>query len=102
MSTLYNIIKRPVITEKTTQSPEGTYVFEVDLNANKHVIREAVEKLFGVKVESVNTTILAGKRKRFGRTVGKRSNRKKAIVKLADGQAIEFFGNAAEVEEVTE
>lgn len=102
MSTLYNIIKRPVITEKTTQSQDGTYVFEVDLNANKYVIREAVEKLFGVKVTSVNTMIVAGKRKRFGRTFGKRSNRKKAIVQLAEGQAIEFFGNAAEVEEVTE
>lgn len=102
MSTLYDIIKRPVITEKTTAAPAGTYVFEVTMDANKHVIREAVEKLFGVKVTSVNTMVLAGKRKRFGRTTGKRSNRKKAVVTLADGHTIDFFAGAAVGEEVTE
>jgi len=91
-----DLIKRPVISERTTDLMEqGKYVFEVDKRANKTEIRLAVEKLFGVKVEQVNTLRTAPKRKRVGRHVGYTQERKKAIVKLtADSKSIEIFGEA--------
>lgn len=87
-----DIIIRPLITEKTTiLMGEGKYVFQVAKAANKIQIAKAVAEIFKVKVVSVNTINVEGKKKRMGRFVGKRSDYKKAIVKLAAGQSIEFF-----------
>ncbi len=85
-------IKRPIITEKSSAIKEsGWYVFSVERKANKKEIKEAVEKVFKVKVEAVRTLIVPGKKvKRFGRPVGRRSPLKKAYVKLKEGK-IEFF-----------
>lgn len=91
-----DLIRRPIITERSTELMEqGKYVFEVDKRANKTEIRQAVEKLFGVKVEQVNTQRTPKKRKRVGRHVGFTSERKKAIVKLTpDSKTIELFDQA--------
>jgi large subunit ribosomal protein L23 len=87
-----DIIIRPLITEKsTTLMEEGKYVFEVAKSANKIEIAKAVSSIFNVKVAQVNTINVEGKKKRMGRFVGKRSNYKKAIVKLAAGETIAFF-----------
>lgn len=87
-----DIIIRPLITEKsTTLMAEGKYVFEVAKSANKIEIAKAISQIFKVKVVSVNTINVEGKVKRMGRSVGKRSDYKKAIVKLAAGETIEFF-----------
>ncbi len=87
------MIRRPVVTEKATiQKETGNQVtFEVDKNANRVQIQAAVESLFKVKVEGVRTLHVRGKVKRRGRIVGKRKDWKKAIVKLAPGERIEFF-----------
>lgn len=88
-----DIIIRPLITEHSTElMAEGKYVFVVDKRANKIEIGKAVKEIFDVKVEKVNTINVKGKVKRRGRTVGKRADYKKAIVKLAEGETIEFFG----------
>jgi large subunit ribosomal protein L23 len=89
----YEMIRRPVVTEKATiQKETGNQVtFEVDKNANRVQIQAAVESLFKVKVEGVRTLHVRGKVKRRGRIVGKRKDWKKAIVKLAPGERIEFF-----------
>jgi large subunit ribosomal protein L23 len=88
-----DILIRPLITERTTQlMGEGKYVFVVDKRANKIEIGKAVAEIFKVKVVSVNTANVTGKKKRMGRTVGKRPDYKKAVVKLAAGETIEFFG----------
>ena len=87
-----DIIIRPLITEKTsTLMAEGKYTFEVAKAANKIEIAKAVSEIFKVKVEGVNTINVTGKVKRMGRFIGKRSDYKKAIVKLAAGETIEFF-----------
>lgn len=87
-----DIIIRPLITEKsTTLMAEGKYVFEVAKAANKIEIAKAITEIFKVKVASVNTVNVEGKVKRMGRSIGKRSDYKKAIVKLAAGETIEFF-----------
>ena len=87
-----DIIIRPLITEKsTTLMAEGKYVFEVAKAANKIEIAKAISQIFNVKVASVNTVNVEGKVKRMGRSIGKRSAYKKAIVKLAAGETIEFF-----------
>ncbi|MBR6013927.1 MAG: 50S ribosomal protein L23 [Selenomonadaceae bacterium] len=87
-----DILIRPKITERTTElMAEGKYVFVVDKRANKIQIADAVAEIFNVKVENVNTVNVKGKMKRMGRTQGKRSDYKKAIVKLAPGETIEFF-----------
>jgi large subunit ribosomal protein L23 len=93
VSTLHDIIRHPLVTEKNTvQRESGKYVFEVRRDATKPQIREAVQKIFGVKVVSVNTIVVKGKYKRTGRFAGYRSDRKKAIVRLAAGQTIAKFG----------
>lgn len=94
MRPLHQIIKKPLITEKTSQLKENGQVvaFEVAMNANKVEIKQAIEKAFDVKVENVKTLVAAGKIKRVGATFGKRSNRKKAYVTLAAGNDIDFFG----------
>ena len=87
-----DILIRPMITEHTTDlMAEGKYVFIVDKRANKIQISNAVSEIFNVKVEKVNTINVKGKVKRRGRIVGKRNDYKKAVVKLAEGETIEFF-----------
>ncbi|MEO0344362.1 MAG: 50S ribosomal protein L23 [Pseudomonadota bacterium] len=87
---LYDVIRKPIITEKATMSSEsGAVVFEVAIDANKPQIKEAVEELFGVKVKAVNTTISKGKVKRFRGKLGKRADVKKAYVTLEDGNTID-------------
>jgi large subunit ribosomal protein L23 len=90
------IIKRPLITEKSTRQKEkgNQIAFVVDPRANKIQVRQAVEKLFKVKVKAVHTLNLKGKRKRMGRFFGWRSDWKKAIVTLKEGERIEFFEGA--------
>ena len=87
-----DVLIRPLITERTTAlMADNKYTFEVPLKANKVEIRQAVEQVFKVKVLDVNTVRVLGKTKRMGRTQGKRPDYKKAIVKLAPGERIEFF-----------
>ena len=89
----YDIIKRPVITEKTNiQKEEYNQVsFEVDRNANRVEIARAVEKIFNVRVAKTRTVHVRGKVKRRGRILGKRKDWKKAIVTLMPGEHIDFF-----------
>jgi large subunit ribosomal protein L23 len=91
--TPYDILKRPVTTEKSTIQKEARnqLTFEVDRRANKVEIRRAVEQIFSVRVMDVRTMQMKGKAKRFGRTLGTRRNWKKAIVTLAQGEHVEFF-----------
>ena len=94
MKNVYDIIKRPVITEQSMESvADKKYVFMVDINSNKTEIKEAVETVFGVKVAKVNTVRMQGKVKRTGAyPAGKRADYKKAVVTLtADSKTIEFF-----------
>jgi large subunit ribosomal protein L23 len=90
---LYAVIKKPLITEKSTIArDEGNkFIFEVDRGANKIEIQKAVEKLFKVKVLNVRTMNMPGKKKRHGRIMGRTSDWKKAVVTLAPGQTIEVF-----------
>lgn len=94
MSKYHSIIRYPSITEKNTSMREtqNKYVFEVTRTATKPEIKEAVEKLFAVTVLSVNTILVKGKLKRMGRNVGYRSDWKKAIIRIQDGQTISKFG----------
>ncbi|MGR3484840.1 MAG: 50S ribosomal protein L23 [Paracoccaceae bacterium] len=86
----YDVIRRPVITEKATMASEaGGVVFEVAPDATKPMIREAVEALFGVEVKAVNTVVTKGKVKRFRGQPGRRADVKKAYVTLAEGNAID-------------
>ena len=94
MKNVYDIIRRPVITEQSMAGvADNKYVFMVDINANKTEIKEAVEAIFGVKVAKVNTIRMQGKVKRVGANpAGKRADYKKAIVTLtADSKTIELF-----------
>ena len=87
---LYEIIRNPLISEKSTfVSQFNYYVFKVSNDSNKLEIKQAVQNLFKVEVKSVNTLIQKGKQKRFRGKIGKRSAIKKAFVKLADGQTID-------------
>lgn len=94
MAHITEILKRPVLTEKslTLQAEENKYTFDVEYNADKTQIKAAVEKMFDVKVEKVNVIKVKPKTKRVGRYVGKTNRRKKAIVKLAEGNTIDLFG----------
>jgi len=96
MKEAQKIIRRPLITEKSTQQKEENhqYVFEVHRDANKIEIQLAVERLFKVKVLQVRTSNVLGKEKRLGRRYGKRPDWKKAIVTLKEGDRIEFFEGA--------
>jgi large subunit ribosomal protein L23 len=86
----YDVIRKPIITEKTTTASEnGAVVFEVAIDSNKPTIKEAVESLFDVKVKAVNTTITKGKAKRFRGMLGKRKDVKKAYVTLEEGNTID-------------
>ena len=87
----YDIIFAPIITEKTASMEENrTYVFKVDVRANKTQIKQAIENAFNVKVENVNTMNIHPKTKRVGRYTDKTNRYKKAIVKLAEGNTISF------------
>jgi large subunit ribosomal protein L23 len=87
------VIKKPFVTEKTTteKDEKNVVAFVVDKAANKIEIKEAVEKLFKVEVDTVNTVNVAGKVKRYGARLGKRSNWKKAYVTLKTGSTVDFF-----------
>ncbi|RBP44881.1 50S ribosomal protein L23 [Garciella nitratireducens] len=89
----HDIVIKPIITEKSMEDmTEKKYTFKVDKRANKVEIKNAVEEIFDVKVEKVNTMNIRGKKKRMGRFEGKRPDWKKAIVKLTeDSKEIEFF-----------
>jgi large subunit ribosomal protein L23 len=93
MRAAQDIILKPVITEKSMDGLQaGKYTFKVATDANKVEIKEAIEKLFGVKVSKVNTMNCTGRSKRVGRYVGKKADWKKAIVTLTeDSKTIEFF-----------
>ena len=92
MANARDILVRPLITEKTRMFMQaGKYAFVVAKTANKIEIAKAVETVFNVKVLAVNTVNVMGKTKRMGRHEGKRPDYKKAIVKLAPGERIEFF-----------
>jgi len=90
---IYFVIKRPIITEKSTiaRDEENKYFFEVDRSVNKIEITKAVEKLFKVKVLNVSTMNMLGKKKRMGKVAGKKRDWKKAIVALAPGDRIEIY-----------
>jgi len=90
---IYDVIKKPLVTEKSTIAKDTNNVvaFVVNRDANKIEIKGAAEKLFNVKVDSVRTANVAGKVKRAGKSVGKRSNWKKAFVTLQEGSNIDFF-----------
>ena len=96
MKEVHQIIRRPLVTEKSTQQKEknNQYAFEVNPKANKIEIQSAVERLFKVKVSQVRTCSVLGKVKRLGRKYGKRADWKKAIVTLKEGDRIDFFEGA--------
>jgi large subunit ribosomal protein L23 len=96
MKESHQIIRRPLVTEKSTQQKEANrqYAFEVDRSANKIEIQSAVERLFKVKVLQVRTCNVLGKIKRLGRRYGKRPDWKKAVVTLKEGDRIDFFEGA--------
>lgn len=91
--TSYDIIRKPVITEKTMAAmADNKYTFIVHINSNKSQIKRAVEEVFGVKVQDIKTLRTMGKTKRMGVHIGKRADFKKAVVTLTkDSKAIEFF-----------
>ena len=90
---IYQVLKRPILTEKSDyQRDDNQYVFEVDRRANKLQIREAIETLFDVRVDSVNTMMMKPKRRRLGRRmITTRPAWKKAVVTLAPGERIQEF-----------
>ncbi|MCK5770478.1 50S ribosomal protein L23 [Algiphilus sp.] len=94
---LHQIIRAPLISEKSNRVAENDQqvVFKVARDATKPEIREAVEKLFDVRVTGVSTLNVKGKTKRFGRSTGRRSDWKKAYVTLAEGSEIDFLGSAS-------
>jgi len=94
---IMKVLLAPHVSEKTTRAADvaNQVVFKVLPDATKSEIRKAVELLFEVKVESVQTANMKGKLKRFGQSIGRRKNWKKAYVKLAEGQDIDFMGGDA-------
>jgi large subunit ribosomal protein L23 len=93
MRNVHDIIIKPLVTEKTTDQLEknGAYTFVVAKDANKIEIGKAIEELFNVKVREVRTMRYAGKQRRVGKFVGRRSSWKKAVVTLRQGDTIEIF-----------
>ena len=93
MKPLHQILRKPLVTEKSNLMKEAGNVvaFEVAMSSNKVEIKQAIERAFSVKVQDVRTMVVAGKVKRKGRNFGKRSNVKKAYVTLAEG-TIDYFG----------
>jgi large subunit ribosomal protein L23 len=99
MHDIYRVIKRPVVTEKGSamKAESNKVVFEIATWANKVEVRQAVEKIFSVKVTEVQTMNVRGKLKRVGKSIGRRQNWKKAVVTLAEGSDIDVLGMGAEV-----
>lgn len=99
---IHSILRRPLVTEKTTflKEDNNQVAFQVRKDANKIEIRKAVEKLLGVQVSSVNTLVNRGKSKRVGKSNGRRSNWKKAIVTLQPGEDVEFFDALEDLNEL--
>lgn len=93
MKSIYSIIKRPLFTEKGSniKEAENKLLVEVDKDANKNEIKAAVETIFKVKVDKVATIKVRGKIKRYGRSVGRRPDRKKAYITLKKGQKLDFI-----------
>ncbi len=93
MKIIYDVIKRPLFTEKgmDLKEKENKILIEVASGANKHEIRQAMQELFKVKVEKVATINVRGKVKRFGKSVGTRSDKKKAIITLKEGEKLDFI-----------
>ena len=93
MTNLYDIIKFPVVTEKSTKISENNqFVFKVAINSSKGDIKKAIEKVFKVKVKAINTIKVKGKKKVFKGTKGKRSDFKKAVVTLVKGETLDYSG----------
>ena len=94
---LHQVLRRPIVSEKSTNAADSgqQVVFEVLTDATKNEIKTAVESLFEVSVEGVQVINVRGKIKRFGKTPGKRTNWKKAYVRLAEGDDIDFLGSGA-------
>jgi large subunit ribosomal protein L23 len=92
MITIFDVLRSPVLTEKSMmlKEAENNIVFKVHPEANKKQVKEAVERFFNVKVKTVRTMNFNGKEKRFGRTVGRRKDWKKAVVVLKDGEKLDF------------
>lgn len=91
---IYEVLKRPIVTEKTVETAESQnkYAFEVDMRANKFLVKDAVETAFDVTVEEVNILVMPVKTARRGRRIGIRKPKwKKAVVKLAPGNSIQLF-----------
>ncbi len=93
MKIIYDIIKKPLFNEKgmDMKERENKILVEIDPRANKHEVRQAVEEIFKVKVEKVATINVRGKLKRYGRSTGRRSDRKKAIITLKPGEKLDFI-----------
>lgn len=93
MKVIYDVIKRPLFTEKgmDIKEKEHKLLMEVNVDSNKHEIKQAIEEIFKVKVDKVATINERGKKKRFGKSVGKTSARKKAIVTLKKGEKLDFI-----------
>ncbi len=93
MKSIYDVIKKPLFTEKGMDMKEkdNKILIEVNIKANKHEIKEAVQEIFKVKVEKVATVRSVGKMKKFGRSVGRLPDRKKAVITLKKGQKLDFI-----------
>lgn len=93
MNRIDHVIVRPLATEKTArlEAQSNQYAFEVALGSTKIEVKEAIQTLFGVKVADVTTSVVRGKVKRFGRYHGQRSNWKKAVVRLAEGESLNVY-----------
>ena len=93
MTNFYDIIKFPVVTEKSTKISENNqFVFKVAINSSKGDIKKAIEKVFKVKVKAINTINVKGKKKVFKGTKGKRSDFKKAVITLVKGETLDYSG----------
>ncbi|MEE2770053.1 MAG: 50S ribosomal protein L23 [Pseudomonadota bacterium] len=96
MTNISRVLIKPIMTEKTSrQEINNQYTFLVDLKASKVNIKQAIKKFYNVDAVSINTLILKGKEKRHGKFVGKRSDKKKAIITLAEGQVLPIWGAEA-------
>lgn len=96
MKSIYEIIKKPLFTEKGSalKESENKILVEVNKDANKVEIKEAIEDIFKVKVEKISTIKVHGKWKRYGKSLGKRSDRKKALITLKKGEKLDFIEGA--------
>ncbi|HMK56198.1 MAG TPA: 50S ribosomal protein L23 [Dissulfurispiraceae bacterium] len=93
MKIIYDVIKKPLFTEKgmDIKERENKILVQVDPGANKHEIKQAMEEIFKVKVEKVATISIRGKKKRYGKYLGRRSDKKKAVVTLKQGEKLDFI-----------